>query len=161
MTWSQSEALSQRKRALRLLLDESGKNFTRASEWFEQSESVIPDGIWSLLNEEGLVHGNVMGGKRWRLTVDGWIEACRLLRDEINLDDRFGALSRHLKDLGARGSDAFTTFREVAAATDLSEEWVLDAVRGRMAERIFHQHGAITHRGGIVEIPPHIGVKLS
>jgi hypothetical protein len=164
MTWSPADALDQRKNAVRLLLDESGGSFTRSLAWYRQSDSDIPNGIWSLLLEERLVQGHVVGGAKWRLTADGWIEACRLLRDEIDLDKRFGALSKHLKDLtdGRNELNATVTVQEVATNTGLSEYWIRDAIRGQMAERIYGQHGAkIDSMSGYIDIPSHIGNKLS
>jgi hypothetical protein len=81
MTWSREEAVEQRKKALRLLLDYRDGNFTLCLDWFKQDGSDIAKGVWSLLYEDGLVKGNVIGGAKWRLTVEGWIEACSLLRD--------------------------------------------------------------------------------
>jgi hypothetical protein len=90
MTLSPEDAVAQRKKALRLLLDGGGE-FTRSLNRYPQSDSGIPSGIWSLLEKDRFIQGYVAGGVRWRLTLDGWIEACRLLRDEIDLDKRFGA----------------------------------------------------------------------
>jgi hypothetical protein len=161
MTWSPAEALNQRKNALRLLLDESGRKFTRSLAWYPQVDSGIPDPVWSLLYQDGLIEGYFIGGPSWQLTVDGWIEACQLLREEVDLDTQFGVLSAHLKDLSARTSEAYTTFSAIAEVTGLSEDWVFDALRGRMAERIYNQHGARVLEMGDVEIPAHIGNKLS
>lgn len=161
MTWSPAEALNQRKNALRLLLDESGGKFTRSLTWYPQLDSDVPGPVWSLLHQAGLVDGYVIGGRSWRLTVEGWIEACQLLREEVDLDTRFGVLSAHLKDLSARTPEAYTTTSAIAKVTGLSEDWVFDALRCRMAERIYNQHGASALEMGDVEIPPHIGNKLS
>lgn len=161
MTWSPVEASEQRRKALALLLlDEADHQFVRSLEWHEQDGSGIPDAVWSLLNRDGLVMGNVVGGASWRLTVDGWIEACRLLREEVDLDRRFGILSAHLKALGGRMGD-MTTVQAIAESTGLHWLWVSDAIAGQMAERIYGQHGAVEldQMGGI-EIPAHVGIKL-
>src|SRR4051794_129403 len=100
MTWWHVEAAEQRKNALSLLLDKTDRKFVRSLDWHEQEGSGIPDGVWSLLRHDQLVKGNVVGGAKWRLTVDGWIEACRLLREEVDLDKRFGFLSAKLKAIG-------------------------------------------------------------
>ena len=153
--------MEQRRAALRLLLDDKKTDFPRSLEWYTQSDSNIPDGVWSLLHNDGFVHGNVVGGMKWRLTLAGWIEACALLRDEIHLDKHFGILSAHLKDLTAGRTLADTTARNVSSATGLSEEWVLDAVDGQMAESIYSQHGGrLIDKMGTVEIPVHIGNKI-
>lgn len=146
---------------MRLLLDEGDGQFTRSLAWYPQSGSSIPDGVWSLLHHEGLVDGNVIGGVGWQLTVDGWIEACRLLRNEIGLDRRFGQLSAHLKKLGDRRTEAYTNTTALAEETGLSEQWIFDAIQGKMAERIFGQHGASVTEMGDVDIPTYIGNKLS
>jgi hypothetical protein len=162
MTWSPEDALNQRKTALRLLLDESGGEFTRSLAWYRQSD--IPNGVWSLLLQDRLVQGHVVGGAKWRLTADGWIEACHLLRDEIGLDKRFGVLSKHLKDLmeGRSELNITVTIQAVTTNTGLSEYWIRDAISGQMAERVYGQHGAkIDSMGGWVDIPSHIGNKLS
>jgi hypothetical protein len=135
MTWSPQDALDQRKNALRLLLDESGGEYTRSLAWYCQSDSDIPSPTWDLLLEERLVQGNVFGRRNWRLTVDGWIEACHLLRDEIDLDKRFGILSKHLKDLTEDRNELNTTVQAVAANIGMSECWVENAISGHMAER--------------------------
>ena len=108
-----------------------------------------------------MVYGNVFGGASWQLTVEGWIEACQLLREEVDLDTRFGVLSAHLKSLSARTPETYTTTSVIAEVTGLSEDWVFDALSGRMAERIYNQHGASVLENGDVEIPAHIGNKLS
>lgn len=159
MTWSAADALDARKNALRLLLDHTNGKFTRSLEWFEPDGSGIPQGVWSLLLAEDLVKCHVVGGIKWRITLDGWIEACRLLRDEVNLDRRFGELSRHLKALADHRKDLYTTFpvQTVAAETKLDEDWIRDAIEGRMAERIFGQDGAtIEQMSGYIDIPAHI-----
>src|SRR5688500_14604749 len=125
MTWSPVEAAEQRKKALALLLDDTDHQFVRSLEWQEQDEAGIPDAVWSLLNHDGLVMGNVVGGASWRLTVEGWIEACRLLREEVDLDRRFGILSAQLKALGGRMGN-MTTVRVVAEHTELHWLWVSD-----------------------------------
>jgi hypothetical protein len=161
MTLSPADGLNQRKNALRLLLDGSDEKFTRSLAWYSQLDSNIPDPVWSLLYQDGLVDGNVVGGPKWRLTIKGWIETCRLLREEVDLDTRFGRLCAHLKDLSARKPEAHTTCSAIAKETGLSEYWVFDALWGGMAERIYNRHGASVHKMGAVEIPPHIGIKLS
>ena len=130
MTWSEDDALEQKKEAFRLLLDERSAEFTRSLGWYRQRDSSIPDAIWSPLFEMGIVRGNVVGGPTWRLTVEGWIEACRLLREEIGLDERFGILSARLKDLteARRDLQTTTTVQEVSARTFLSELWIQDAI---------------------------------
>jgi hypothetical protein len=159
MTWSREEALEQRKKALRLLLEDGGYDFTRALEW--RDGPTVPDGVWSLLLSEGLVDCYALGGTSWRLNVDGWIEACRLLRDEVGLDKRFGDLSKYLSDLNPTRAGFYTTVGAITANTGLNEFWVFDAIGGRMAERIFRKHGATVHpMSGDVEIPPHFGNPL-
>jgi hypothetical protein len=160
MTWSPDEAAAQRKMALARLLDDTDQLFVRSERWYRQAGSGIPDAVWSLLDHNGLVRGNDLGGRSWRLTVKGWIEACRLLREEVDLDSRFGVLSAHLKSLGGR-TGAGTTVQAVAEATGLHWRWVNDAIDGQMAERIFDQHGAAKFgRMGDIEIPAHIGIKM-
>lgn len=160
MTWSAEDAFEQRKNALRFLLDNSTGEFTRSLDWCEQSDSGIPDGVWSLLLEEKFIQGNIVGGAKWRLTVPGWIEACRLLRDEIGLDKRFGILSAHLKTLAEARTGGDSSTRAIAEQAGLSEVWVFDAICGRMAELIYAQHGAtVIDKMGGVDIPPHIGNK--
>lgn len=161
MSWSADRDRAEKKNALRLLLDVSDGQFTRSDEWYPQSKSNIPIAVWSQLYNDGHINWYAPGGDSFRLTVDGWIEACRLLRDEIGLDERFGKLSAHLKDLGGRDG-AYTHTDTVADNTGLSTVWVFDAIEGRMAERIYQQYGAkLTSKMGDVEIPPHIGKKLS
>ena len=161
MTWSPADALNQRKNAFRLLLDKSNGKFTISSDPYPQLNSGIPGPVWSLLHQEGLIQGCGAGEAHWRLTVDGWIEACQLLREEVDLDTRFGVLSAHLKDLSARTPEAYTTHNAIADATGLDRDWVFDALRGRMAERIYNQHGATASKMGGIEIPAHIGNKRS
>lgn len=116
MTWSAEDAFNARKKALRLLLDDTGGKFTGSLKWFEQDGSGIPQAVWSLLLAEGLVTCHVVGGIKWRITLDGWIEACRLLRDEVDLDRRFGVLSKHLKALADHRNDLYATFPVQAVA---------------------------------------------
>lgn len=160
MTWSAKDALDYRLKAFRCLLGPNGGQYIRSLEWREQRETDVPAGVWSLLLAEGFVTGNVMGGPTWRLTVAGWIEACRHLREEIDLDERFGRFARQMKALGGRvGSD--TTTRAVAGATGLEESWVFDAVAGSMAEVIYGQYGpTLLDRMGGLEIPAHLGNKI-
>jgi hypothetical protein len=161
MTWSRGYALEQEKKALRLLLDY--RDGTRSLDWCEESGSGFPNGVWSRFLEKGLVTGNVVGGGKWRLTVNGWIEACRLLRDEIDLDKRFGVLNKHLKDRSDR-KELYTTVtvQAIVANTGLSECWVRDAICGQMAERIYGRHGAkIDSMSGYVDIPSCIGNELT
>lgn len=159
MTWSAIDALEQRKKAYRSLLNAIEADYTRSLEWREQSDTDVPDGVWSLLLAEGSVAGNVIGGAKWRLTVPGWIGACLLLREEIGLDERFGRFSGYLKKIGGR-SGADTSTRAIAEATGIAEEWVFDAIDGQMAELIYSQHGpTLLDRMGGVEIPAHIGNK--
>ena len=159
MTWSREEALEQRKTALRLLLEDGGSDFTRALDW--RDGPTVPDGVWSLLLSENLVDCYGLGGTRWRLNVDGWIEACRFLRDEVGLDKRFGELSKYLSDLNVGRGGAYSTVDAITANTRLNEFWVWDAISGRMAERIYERHGATVHRmSGEVDIPPHFGNPL-
>lgn len=95
------------------------------------------------------------------LTVEGWIEACHLLRDEIDLDRRFGILSKHLKDLTEGRDELNTTVQAVGTNAGLSECWVKNAISGQMAERIYRQHGAkIDLMSGYIDVPSHIGNKL-
>ena len=159
MTWSAIDAVEQRKEAYRSLLNASEADYTRSLEWREQSDTDVPDGVWSLLLAEGFVAGNVIGGAKWRLTVTGWIDACFLLREETGLDERFGRFAGYLKRIGGR-SGADTSTRAIAEATEMSEEWVFDAIDGQMAELIYGQHGpTLLDRMGGVEIPAHIGNK--
>ena len=159
MTWSNADALEQRKNAYRSLLDPEGGHYTRSLEWRDQDDTNVPDGVWSLLLAEGLVVGNVIGGPKWRLTVSGWIEACRILRGEIGLDERFGRFAGYLKSIGGRsGTD--TSTRAIGEATGIAEAWVFDAIDGQMAELIYGQYGAIlADRMGGVEVPAHVGNK--
>jgi len=99
---------------------------------------------------------------KWRLTGPGWIEACSLLRGEIELDQRFGVLSGYLKGLAAGRKLADTSTQAVSTATGLSEQWVFDAIEGKMAETIYGQYGAyLLDKMGGVEIPAHIGNKIT
>jgi len=160
MTWSRAEALEQRKKALRLLLEDGSSDFTRALEW--RDGPTVPDGVWSLLLSEHFVDCFALGGKSsWRLNVDGWIEACLLLRDEVGLDKRFGDLNRHLSELNIGRAGSYTTVDAITATTGLNEFWVWDAISGRMAERIYRSHGATVHpMSGEVDIRPHFGNPL-
>jgi hypothetical protein len=159
MTWSSTDAIEQRKKAYRCLLNVSGGHYTRSLEWRDQQSTGVPDGVWSLLFAGGLVAGNVIGGPKWRLTVSGWIEACGFLREEIGLDERFGRFAGYLKAMGGR-SGADTSTRAIAEATGIAEEWVFDAIDGQMAEFVYGQHGPILlDRMGGVEVPAHIGNK--
>ncbi len=158
MTWSREEAMEQRKKALRSLL-EKDSGFVSSLDW--RDGSAAPDGVWSLLLSEQLVDCYAFGGKSWRLSLDGWIEACDLLRDEVGLDKRFGELSKHLDDLNVGRKGTYTTVDAIVAKTGLNEFWVADAIEGRMAERIYRKHGAtIQKMSGDVDIPPHFGNPL-
>ena len=113
-----------------------------------------------MLRDEGLIDWYVIGGHAFRLTTTGWIEACRLLRDEVDLDKRFGALSAHLKGLtlGRTESWAHTYTDAIADKAGLPADWVFDAIDGHMAEIIYGQHGAkLSDRMGGVEVPAHLG----
>lgn len=160
MSWSAEDDRKARIDAMRLLFASDG-HYTRSLEWYSQASCMIPLPVWSLLYEEGLIDWYSPGGNSFRLTISGWIEACDLLRDEIGLDQRFGKLSAHLKGLAGRsGHD--THADTVAAETGLPEQWVFDAVKGRMAEKIFDRHGAILASDmGDIDIPPHIGKALA
>jgi hypothetical protein len=160
MSWSPERTREQQAAALRFLLDTRTADFTRDLDWREENASGIPPAVWSLLYQRKLVEGNVIGGPKWRLTIDGWIVACRLHKDEMGLDQRFGKLSAHLKALGER-SGGFSHVNDVARETGFSELWVFDAIAGRMAERIFEQHGAnLEDPMGGIEIPAHVGQKV-
>ena len=116
--------------------------------------------MWSQLYHDRLIDWYVIGGDSFCLTLGGWIEACRMLRDEVRLDQRFAILSAHLKNLGGR-TVAYAHADTIANQTHLCTAWVFDAIDGQMAERIYHQHGAkLTSRMGDIEIPPDIGKKL-
>jgi hypothetical protein len=160
MSWSAQEELEQRKKALRCLFDSSDGEFRISMMFFEQKKSGVPEGVWHDLHAEGFVNGFAPTGA-WRLTIDGWIEACRLLKDEIGLDERFGKLAEHLKGLNP-DRKLFTEghVERIAAAIGLSELWVMNAIEGRMAERIYNQHGAKIQMRSI-EIPANIGRKLT
>ena len=163
MTWSREEAMEQRKCAVRFLLDTEQNQFTRSLDWIPQQCTNVPLGIWTLLYEEELVDWYTPGGNRFCLTVSGWIESCRLLRDEVSLDLRFGRLSAHLKRLTLNRAEswAVTTTDDIAEKTGLTELWVFDAIDGNMAEVIYHQHGArLADRMGGVEVPAHLGNPL-
>jgi len=163
MTWSREEALKQRKCAFRFLLDNSGNQFTRSPEWYPQALTNVLPGVWTLLYEEGFVHWYTPGGDCFRLTTPGWIEACRLLRDEVDLDRRFGVLSAYLKGLTLNRTDswAMTSSQAIAEKTGLPELWVSDAIEGRMAEVIYREHGArLADAMGGVEVPAHVGNPL-
>jgi hypothetical protein len=161
LSWSAKDDLDARVQALRLLLDVRDGHCTRSLEWYPQASSDIPLPVWSQLHEENLIHWYALGGNSFRLTIDGWIETCNLLRDEIGLDSRFGKLSKHLKDLGGR-SGSSTHANTIAAETGLSEQWVFEAVKGRMAERIFKRHGAtLASEMGDIDVPPHIGKAIT
>lgn len=163
MTWSLQEALDQRKRAVRCLLDGGGNQFTRSLEWYPLARTDVPLGIWTLLYQERLVHWYTPGGDCFRLTTAGWIEACRILRYEVDLDRRFGVLSAHLKNLTRNRTESFamTSTQAIAESTGLPELWVFDAIEGSMAEIIYRQHGAtLADRRGGVEVSAHIGNPL-
>lgn len=163
LTWSREEALEQRRCAIRLLLDNSGNQFTRSLEWYAHARTNVPLAVWTLLEEENFIEWYTLGGDRFRLTISGWIEACRLLRDEVDLDRRFGVLSSHLKrlTLGRTESLVFTSTHAIAEATGLQEIWVSDAVEGHMSKIIYSQHGArLADTMGGVEVPAHIGIAL-
>jgi len=155
-------ALDLRKKAMLYLLVDGDGQFCRSLEWFEQKNTNVPTGIWSLLLQEGFVDCFAPGGPAWRLTVTGWIEACRLLRTEVDLDVRFGKLAAHLKGLNSREEIlAESHTGQIAAATGLPERWVFDAIDGQMAETVFGKHGAsLADRMGGVEIPGCIGNSL-
>jgi hypothetical protein len=158
------DAFTQRKAALRFLLEGPDSQFVRTREWRPRAESDIELGVWTPLYEAGLIDWYVPGGDHFQLTVKGWIEACKLLRKEVGLDRRFGLLSAHLKRLNEARDQAYasTTTHEIATATGLPEQWVFDAIDGKMAENIFHRHGAqLASRMGDVDIPAHIGNELS
>jgi molybdopterin-guanine dinucleotide biosynthesis protein A len=124
-------------------------------------ESNTPLGVWTLLYDDGLVLWNVVASDRFKLTTSGWIEACRLLRKEVDLDRRFGILSAHLKALTQSRTDNFavTSVDEIASAIDLPELWISDAIEGNMAEIIYTRHGAqLINRS--VEVPAHFGNPL-
>jgi hypothetical protein len=163
MTWSNEQALAHRKAALRLLLDRSESQFIRSIEWHPQSATNIPLGTWTLLYEEGLIKWYAPGGNCFRLTTPGWIETCLLLRDEVDLDRRFGLLSAHLKGLTRNRTEdwAWTSTQAIADSLGLPEMWVSDAIEGQMAEFIYRQHGAkLADRMGGVEVPAHVGNSL-
>jgi len=157
------DALTQRKAALRFLLEGPEGQFARSRDWRPRSESNVELGVWTLLYEEELIKWYVPGGDCFRLTLVGWIEACSLLKEEVDLDKRFGILSAHLKSLNPNRTEAwaFTSTRDIAVTTGLSERWVYDAIEGQMAELIYHQHGAtLADQMGDVDVPAHIGNKL-
>ena len=82
-----------------------------------------------------------------------------MLRNEIDLDTRFGHLSEHLKNLTLRiDSEVWTTTHAIAAATGLPLIWVSDAIEGDIARVIFNRYGAVlVSNMGSVEVPAHIG----
>jgi hypothetical protein len=161
MSWSPARDVEQKKKALFLLLDASDGQFTRSLEWYPQLESDIPLAVWSQLYDDGMVDWYTPGGDNFRLTIDGWIEACHLLRDNIGLDQRFATLSAHLKDLAQQRTGNATHADTVADHTGLPSAWVFDAIKGQMAERIYGRRGArLASEMGDIEIPPHIGKAL-
>ena len=165
MTWSPHEALRQRQSAFRFLLNKEDQ-FTRYIDWQSKVDTNVPMGVWTRLCKEELIIMNVVGSDhlpellKFRLTIPGWIAACQSLRDEIDLDARFGRLFRYLKSLVNRSvSEVETTTDAIANATDLPEAWVSDAIEGDMAGVIFRRCGAKLLRG-TVEVPAHMGNLL-
>ena len=163
MTWSAADFLDQKKNAFRFLLDCNNGQFARSLDWQPQSPSGVPEGVWSLLRDQDFVDcydvGSNVYGKRWRLTLPGWIETCSLLKDEIGLDARFGLLSAHLKGLAGGRIGAYADLSSIEQTTGISEQWLDDAIQGQMAEKIYGRHGG-TLFGSTVEIPAHIGNKI-
>ena len=160
MSWSPAHDLEKTKNALRLLLDTGDGQFTRSLEWYPHAKSNIHLAVWSQLYDDGLIDWYAPGGDSFRLTVHGWIEACRLLRNDIGLDERFALLSAHLKELGGR-TGTWTTTDAIAERTGLRPDRVFDAIDGHMAERIYNRRGAkLASKMGDVDIPPHIGKTL-
>jgi hypothetical protein len=79
----------------------------------------------------------------------------------IELDKRFGVLSKHLKDLSDHRKVLCITVEAITAKTGLSDRWVRDAISGQMAEKIYCRRGAkIDLMSGYVDIPTHIGNPL-
>jgi hypothetical protein len=163
MTWSIDEEMLQKKAAFRFLLDRSEGHFTRFRHWCPQSETDVPIGVWTQLYDDNQIEWYAPGGNCFRLTTEGWIESCRFLRDEVDLDKRFGILSAHLKGLTQNRTEArtYTATQAIADATGLPEQWVSDAIEGKMAELLYHERGAkLTDGMGGVEVPAHFGNSL-
>ena len=88
---------------------------------------------------------DVIGGRTYLLTGDGWFRALELAGDlkDQHLLRRLSTLAAALKSsVKGRQEDTFLYVDAVASQTGLSVDWIFNAIEARLLDRQFKRRGA-------------------
>lgn len=169
MTLSDGVRFAEMDRALARTLEDTREGAFDSMRCEPESERFrdIPQTTWLEMESLGYVRAaHAIGSPGYVLTGEGWIAALRGLGalESDDLRARAVALRAALKDLvkGRPLNGVVTNYHELAARTGLPFEWIANALRARLLQRLWpgdHLDIAMEHRGRVIRVPARFGAK--